>query len=80
LPTSGTARFFSPLNTADFIKKTSLIRYTRQDLAAVWEKVARFADSEELAAHADALRVRFDADLARQQSVAPPPIQAAGKD
>ncbi len=66
LPTSGTARFFSPLNTADFIKKTSLIRYTRQDLAAVWEKVAHFADSEELAAHADALRVRFDADLARQ--------------
>lgn len=65
LPTSGTARFFSPLNTADFIKKTSLIRYTRQDLAAVWEKVAHFADSEELAAHADALRVRFDADLAR---------------
>jgi len=66
LPTSGTARFFSPLNTADFLKKTSLIRYTRQDLAGVWEKVAHFADHEELAAHADALRVRFDADLARQ--------------
>lgn len=64
LPTSGTARFFSPLNTADFIKKTSLIHYTRQDLEQVWEKVARFADQEELAAHADALRVRFGADLA----------------
>ncbi|MDD2533197.1 MAG: histidinol dehydrogenase [Eubacteriales bacterium] len=64
LPTSGTARFFSPLNTADFIKKTSLIHYTREDLAAVWEKVAHFADQEDLAAHADALRVRFGADLA----------------
>lgn len=65
LPTSGTARFFSPLNTADFIKKTSLIHYTQRDLAAVWEKVARFADQEQLAAHADALRVRFGADLAQ---------------
>lgn len=64
LPTSGTARFFSPLNTADFIRKTSLIRYTRQDLSTVWQQVASFADSEELAAHADALRVRFAADLA----------------
>ena len=68
LPTSGTARFFSPLNTADFIKKTSLIRYTQRDLAAVWEKVARFADQEQLAAHADALRVRFGADLAQPDS------------
>jgi histidinol dehydrogenase len=66
LPTSGTARFFSPLNTADFLKKTSLIHYTRRDLEAVWKKVARFADSEELAAHADAVRVRFGADLAAQ--------------
>lgn len=64
LPTSGTARFFSPLNTADFLKKTSLIHYTRSDLEAVWQKVAHFADSEELAAHADALRVRFGADIA----------------
>ncbi len=80
LPTSGTARFFSPLNTADFIKKTSLIRYTRQDLADVWEKVAHFADSEELAAHADALRVRFAADLARQQADVQPLGQAAGKE
>lgn len=68
LPTSGTARFFSPLNTADFIKKTSLIHYTRQDLEAVWEKVARFADQEQLTAHADALRVRFGADLAKEQA------------
>jgi histidinol dehydrogenase len=66
LPTSGTARFFSPLNTSQFLKKTSLIHYTRQDLADCWEKVAAFADAEQLQAHADALRVRFGADYARQ--------------
>lgn len=64
LPTSGTARFFSPLNTSDFLKKTSLIHYTRRDLENAWKKVARFAESEQLEAHADAVRVRFGADLA----------------
>jgi len=59
LPTSGTARFFSPLNTNDFIKKTSVINYTREDLAACWQDVAAFADAEQLPAHADAIRVRF---------------------
>ncbi len=59
LPTSGTARFFSPLNTNDFIKKTSVINYTRDDLAACWQDVAAFADAEQLSAHADAIRVRF---------------------
>ncbi len=76
LPTSGTARFFSPLNTTDFIRKTSLIRYTKPDLAEVWDKVTRFADQEGLAAHADAVRVRFQADRARKaagdESAAPP--------
>jgi histidinol dehydrogenase len=62
LPTSGTARFFSPLNTSDFIKKTSVISYTRQDLAGCWEQVAAFASAEKLQAHADAVRVRFGAD------------------
>ncbi len=69
LPTSGTARFFSPLNTADFMKKISLIRYTRRDLEAVWKKVARFAESEQLQAHADAVRVRFGADLAAESKL-----------
>lgn len=59
LPTSGTARFFSPLNTNDFIKKTSVINYTRDDLATCWQDVAAFADAEQLSAHADAIRVRF---------------------
>jgi histidinol dehydrogenase len=62
LPTSGTARFFSPLNTNDFIKKTSLINYTKEDLAGCWQDIAAFADSEQLPAHADAIRVRFDDD------------------
>lgn len=66
LPTSGTARFFSPLNTGQFLKKTSLIHYTREDLADCWQAVAAFADAEQLQAHADAVRVRFGADLDRQ--------------
>lgn len=62
LPTSGTARFFSPLGTADFIKKISLIRYTREDLAECWQAVADFAQAERLEAHAESVRVRFGAD------------------
>ncbi len=53
---------FSPLNTNDFIKKTSLINYTQEDLAGCWQDIAAFADSEQLPAHADAIRVRFDDD------------------
>ena len=64
LPTSGTARFFSPLNTSDFIKKMSLIRYEEKDLAGAWQQIARFADAESLPAHADAVRVRFGQDVA----------------
>lgn len=63
LPTSGTARFFSPLNTTDFIKKISLIRYSREDLADCWQEVAAFADAENLTAHAESVRVRFGADM-----------------
>ena len=59
LPTSGTARFFSPLNTNDFFKKTSVINYMQDDLAVCWQQVAAFADAERLPAHADAIRVRF---------------------
>jgi histidinol dehydrogenase len=62
LPTSGTARFFSPLQTADFMKKISVIRYTRDDLASCWQAVAKFAEAERLTAHAEAVRVRFDAE------------------
>lgn len=63
LPTSGTARFFSPLNTSDFYKKMSVIRYTRQDLETAWPAIARLAEAESLQAHADSARVRFGRDL-----------------
>lgn len=59
LPTGGTARFFSPLNVADYIKKSSVISYTRKALEKVSEDVILFAKSEGLDAHANALSVRF---------------------
>lgn len=74
LPTSGTARFFSPLNTDDFIKKISTIHYTRQDLEQCHEAVQCFARAEELEAHARSVAIRFQADLAgrhRQEEQAP---------
>ncbi len=60
LPTSGTARFFSPLNVGDFVKKTSLISYTRKALETVKDDVVLFAEAEGLDAHANAIRVRFE--------------------
>ncbi len=60
LPTSGTARFFSPLNTGDFYKKMSVINYNRESLKDVYKDVAAFADSEGLTCHAASVRVRFD--------------------
>lgn len=60
LPTSGTARFFSPLGVSDFIKKSSVIYYTREALERVKEDVAAFAEAEGLQAHANAVRVRFE--------------------
>lgn len=60
LPTNGTARFFSPLNVADFIKKTSIISYTRKALERVKEDVIRFAEAEGLTAHANSVKIRFE--------------------
>jgi len=62
LPTSGTARFFSPLNVGDFIKKSSVIYYTKKALDKVKEDVVKFAEAEELDAHANAIKVRFKQD------------------
>lgn len=59
LPTSGTARFFSPLNTGDFLKKTSILRYTEESLKASAADVVRFAEAEGLTGHAAAVKVRF---------------------
>ena len=60
LPTSGTARFFSPLNTGDFYKKMSVINYNEETLKDVYKDVAAFADSEGLGCHAAAIRARFE--------------------
>jgi len=60
LPTSGTARFFSPLNTGDFVKKMSVLRYNEASLRDCYQSVALFAEAEGLTGHAAALRVRFE--------------------
>ena len=62
LPTSGTARFFSPLSVDSFIKKSSFIYYTREALERDAEDVVRFAETEGLTAHANSIKVRFDLD------------------
>jgi len=59
LPTSGTARFFSPLSVRDFIKHTSIISYSAKQLSVCGEKIASFADYEGLQAHAEAVRERL---------------------
>ena len=59
LPTGGTARFASPLSLDDFIKKTSIIEYTKEDLKAVREHIITLAEVEGLTGHAHAIKVRF---------------------
>ena len=59
LPTSGTARFASPLNTDDFLKKSSFIYYQEAELAAVKDDIIRLAELEGLDAHARAIKIRF---------------------
>lgn len=60
LPTNGTAKFFSPLNVDDFMKKTSLISYSREALEKAHEDIEIFAEREGLTAHANSIRVRFE--------------------
>lgn len=60
LPTNGTARFFSPLNVDDFMKKTSLISYSREALEQAHKDIELFASMEGLTAHANSVRVRFE--------------------
>ncbi|MDO4270114.1 MAG: histidinol dehydrogenase [Eubacteriales bacterium] len=62
LPTSGTARFFSPLSTDTFLKKTSVIEYTRDALAAYADDIVALAEAEHLNAHANSIAVRFQED------------------
>lgn len=60
LPTNGTAKFFSPLNVDDFLKKTSIISYSRDALEKVHKDIEAFAESEGLTAHANSIKVRFE--------------------
>lgn len=60
LPTNGTAKFFSPLSVDDFIKKSSIIYYSKEALEGVHEDVEKFAKAEHLTAHANSIAVRFE--------------------
>lgn len=60
LPTNGTAKFFSPLSVDDFIKKSSIISYSREALEPIHEDIIAFANAEHLTAHANSIRVRFE--------------------
>ncbi|MDD3140845.1 MAG: histidinol dehydrogenase [Lachnospiraceae bacterium] len=60
LPTNGTAKFFSPLSVDDFIKKSSIIAYSKEALEAVHEDIEQFANAEQLTAHANSIKVRFE--------------------
>lgn len=63
LPTNGTARFFSPLNVDDFLKKTSIISYSGDALREVHKDIELFAEKEGLTAHANSIKVRFENEI-----------------
>lgn len=60
LPTNGTAKFFSPLSVDDFIKKSSIIYYSREALEPIHQDIIDFATAEQLTAHANSIKVRFE--------------------
>lgn len=60
LPTNGTAKFFSPLSVDDFIKKSSIISYSKEALAPIHQDIITFAEAESLTAHVNSIRVRFE--------------------
>ena len=62
LPTNGTAKFFSPLGVGDYVKKSSIIYYSKEALEAVHTEIEAFAESEQLTAHANSIRVRFSGE------------------
>lgn len=63
LPTNGTAKFFSALSVDDFIKKSSIISYSKEALENVHLDIEKFATAEHLTAHANSIKVRFEQDL-----------------
>lgn len=60
LPTNGTAKFFSPLSVDDFIKKSSVISYSKEALETIHKDIIAFAEAEGLTAHANSIKVRFE--------------------
>lgn len=60
LPTNGTAKFFSALSVDDFVKKSSIIAYSKEALEAIHEDIEHFAEAEKLTAHANSIKVRFE--------------------
>lgn len=62
LPTNGTAKFFSPLSVDDFVKKSSIIYYSKEALEPIHEDIIAFANAERLTAHANSIKVRFEDD------------------
>ena len=60
LPTNGTAKFFSPLNVDDFVKKSSIVYYSRESLEKIHRDIIQFANAEQLTAHANSIAVRFE--------------------
>lgn len=62
LPTNGTAKFFSPLSVDDFVKKSSIIYYSREALEPIHKDIEQFAKSEQLTAHANSIAVRFEGE------------------
>lgn len=62
LPTNGTAKFFSPLSVDDFVKKSSVIYYSREALEEIHHDIIHFAQAEGLTAHANSIQVRFEED------------------
>ena len=62
LPTNGTAKFFGPLSVDDFVKKSSIIYYSREALEPIHKDIIKFATSEQLTAHANSIKVRFEED------------------
>ena len=60
LPTNGTAKFFSALSVDDFIKKSSIVYYSKEALEPIHEDIITFAEAEKLTAHANSIRVRFE--------------------
>ena len=60
LPTNGTAKFFSALSVDDFIKKSSIVYYSREALKEIHKDIVQFATAEQLTAHANSIAVRFE--------------------